>query len=159
MYSLLLSIYLLVTIIFTIWTILGENEEVKISLLSIFLAVQVLSFIYTAVLILVTKSHCILSIIFYTLSMAALIWMLPFIMCITTKSSFILALMTMAEVLFMLVQVIIIFQKCVVKDSVGSQNDEQETEPGEESEYGVYNVRERGTSTHAKWNSEQSLVI
>ena len=74
----LLSISLLPGICLTLWSIGGEGKVELIPLLYSIFAVQVMILIYT-ILLLFMNVAIYFSLSFYTLSMAGLVWMMPYL--------------------------------------------------------------------------------
>ena len=75
---LLLSISLLPGICLTLWSIAGEDRVELVPLLYFILAMQAMILIYT-ILLLFMKVAIYFSLSFYTLSMAGLVWMMPYL--------------------------------------------------------------------------------
>ena len=154
---LLLSLSLLPGICLSLWSIGGEVKVELVPLLYCIFTMQVMILIYT-ILLLFMNVAIYFSLSFYTLSMAGLVWMMPYL--VVTSKPWLLMSSICVEVVGMMTVVIIVMKEWVenVRDMNG--DDGQVMERGDVKECGGYSVRER----EAGWgrgglSSGQSLVI
>ena len=153
----LLSISLLPGICLTLWSIGGEGKVELIPLLYSIFAVQVMILIYT-ILLLFMNVAIYFSLSFYTLSMAGLVWMMPYL--VATSRPWPLMSTICVEVVGVMVVVIIVTKDWVENDGDVDGDDSQVMERGDVKECGGYSVREREAGWgKGGWSSGQSLVI
>ena len=109
----------------TVWCVAGEEEEARLPLLYAFLTVQAMSLMYTSMLMFFTVSN-LFTTSFYTMSMACLVWMGPYL--VTTTKSWLLVFITVAEVFGLLGQVIFVTKEQVEEKWMKSRTDLHVTE-------------------------------
>eukprot|EP00092_Neocalanus_flemingeri_P021128 GFUD01022895.1.p1 GENE.GFUD01022895.1~~GFUD01022895.1.p1 ORF type:complete len:191 (-),score=65.59 GFUD01022895.1:145-717(-) len=161
----LLSFTSLPAICLTLWSVAGEEKEELLPLLYCQCSVQVMSLIYSIMLLGVRiPKFC--SISFYTLSMAGLVWMSPYLM--GASCSLLLLATTSVEVMLMMGKVIFVAKE--QEDECEDKEDEDEGRldqgggaEGRVPECGMYTVREEetvgGKTREDWWGSGDTLVI
>eukprot|EP00092_Neocalanus_flemingeri_P007421 GFUD01008014.1.p1 GENE.GFUD01008014.1~~GFUD01008014.1.p1 ORF type:complete len:145 (-),score=52.84 GFUD01008014.1:235-669(-) len=139
----LLSFTSLPAVCLTLWSVAGEEEEELLPLLYCLCSVQVMSLIYSIMLLLVRiPKYC--SISFYTLSMAGLVWMSPYLMMGASCSLLLLATISV-EVILMMGKVILVAKEQECEDKEDEEEGRLDQGGGAERrvpECGIYTVRE-----------------